>query len=92
MWAGLNGFDPRIGFVLGGVRIGMDCMNLVTVISSYRQVPITLAPVGLAKLMIISLSYGVVAKFEPPDDFLSQLESQVYGHKSMPQTFSLCRY
>ena len=31
------------------------------------------------KLMITPLSYCVVAKFEPPDDFLSQLESQVYG-------------
>jgi len=29
-------------------------------------------------LMIIPLSYCAVAKFEPPDDFLSQLESQVY--------------
>jgi len=29
--------------------------------------------------MIIPLSYSVVAKFEPPDGFLSQLESQVYG-------------
>jgi len=29
--------------------------------------------------MITPLSYCVVAKFEPPDDFLSQLESQVYG-------------
>ena len=42
MWAGLNGFDPRNNFVLGGVRIGMDCMNLVTVISEYTQVPVTL--------------------------------------------------
>jgi len=33
MWAGLNGFDPRTAFVLGGVRIGMGCMNLVAVIS-----------------------------------------------------------
>jgi len=24
MWMGLNGFDPRTDFVLGGVRIGMD--------------------------------------------------------------------
>ena len=43
MWAGLNGFDPRTDFVLGGVRIGMDCMNLVTVISRYTQVPVTLS-------------------------------------------------
>ena len=34
--------DPRTDFVLGGVRIGMDCMNLVTVISEYVQVAITL--------------------------------------------------
>ena len=32
MWAGLNGFDPRSELVFGGVRIGMGCMNLVTVI------------------------------------------------------------
>ena len=42
MWAGLNGFDPRTAFVLGGVRIGMGCMNLVTVISGYARVPVTL--------------------------------------------------
>ena len=42
MWAGLNGFDPRTDFVLGGVRIGMGCMNLVTVISRYTWVPVTL--------------------------------------------------
>ena len=41
MWAGLNGFDPRTDFVLG-VRIGMGCMNLVTVILRYTQVPVTL--------------------------------------------------
>ena len=35
MWAGLNGFDPKTDLELGGVRIGMDCMNLVTVISRY---------------------------------------------------------
>ena len=38
IWAGLNGFDPRTDFVLGGERIGMDCMNPVTVISRYTQV------------------------------------------------------
>ena len=32
MWAGLNGFDPRNNLVFGGVRIGMGCMSLVTVI------------------------------------------------------------
>jgi len=42
MRVGLNGFDPRTDFVLGCVRIGMDCMNLVTVISEYTQVPVTL--------------------------------------------------
>jgi len=42
MWAGLNGFDPRTNLVLGGVRIGMGCMNLVTVISRHTRVPITL--------------------------------------------------
>jgi len=42
MWAGLNVFDPRTNFVLGGVRIGMHCMNLVTVISAYARVPVTL--------------------------------------------------
>ena len=33
MWAGLNVFDPRTNFVFGSVRIGMGCMNLITVIS-----------------------------------------------------------
>ena len=42
MWAGLNGFDPKTDLELGGVRIGMDCMNLVTVISGYTRVPVTL--------------------------------------------------
>ena len=42
MWAGLNGFDPRTDLVFGGVRNGMGCMNLVTVISEYTQVPVTL--------------------------------------------------
>ena len=32
MWAGLNGIDPRNDLVLGGIRIGINCMNLVTVI------------------------------------------------------------
>ena len=45
MWAGLNGFDPRTNFVLGGVRIGMGCMNLVTVISGYTWLPVTLSRV-----------------------------------------------
>ena len=40
--AGLNGFDPRTDFVLGGVRIDMGCMNLVTVISRHTPVPVTL--------------------------------------------------
>ena len=40
MWAGLNGFDPRNKLALGGVRIGICCMNLVTVIS---RVPVTLS-------------------------------------------------
>jgi len=31
MWAGLNGFDPRNDLVLNSVKIGMGCMNLVTV-------------------------------------------------------------
>ena len=43
MWAGLNGFNPRNNLVLGCVRIGMGCMNLVTVISRYTQVPVTLS-------------------------------------------------
>ena len=41
-WARLNGFDPRNDLVLGGIRIGINCMNLVTVIWRYTQVPITL--------------------------------------------------
>ena len=39
---GSEWFDPRTDFVLGSVRIGMDCMNLVTVISDYTRVPVTL--------------------------------------------------
>jgi len=46
MWAGLNGYDPRTDLVLGGVRIGIGCMNLVTVISRYTRVPVTLIVVG----------------------------------------------
>ena len=42
MWAGLNGFNPRNDLELGGVRIGMGCMNLVTAISRYPRVPVTL--------------------------------------------------
>jgi len=41
MWAGLKGHDPRNNLALGGVRIGMGCMNLVTVISRYTRVPVT---------------------------------------------------
>ena len=40
MWAGLNGFDPRNDLVLGGVRIGMGCMNLVTAISRYTRITV----------------------------------------------------
>jgi len=32
-------FDPRTTFVLGGVRIGIGCMNLVAAISRYTRVP-----------------------------------------------------
>jgi len=46
MWVGLNGFDPRNILVLGGVRIGMGCMNLVTVISRYTRVPVTIMGIG----------------------------------------------
>jgi len=45
MRVGLNRFDPRNDLVLSCVRIGMDCMNLVTVISRYTQVPVTLIKV-----------------------------------------------
>ena len=34
--------EPILCFVLGGVRIGIGCMNLVTVISRYTRVPVTL--------------------------------------------------
>ena len=37
MWVGLNGFDPRNDLVLGGVGIGMGCMNVVTVTSRYTR-------------------------------------------------------
>ena len=42
IWAGVNGFNPRNNLVLGGVRIGMGCMNLVTAISRSTRIPITL--------------------------------------------------
>ena len=35
-------FDPRNDLVLGSIRIGMGCMNLVTVISRCIWVPVTL--------------------------------------------------
>jgi len=54
MWAGLNGYDPRTDLVLGGVRSGMGCMNLVTVISRYTRVPVTLAKVGFAVCLVRS--------------------------------------
>ena len=43
MWAGLNRFEPGTDFELDNVRIGMGCMNLVTVSHDIRmQVPVTL--------------------------------------------------
>jgi len=33
MWVGLNRFEPSTNFELDNVRIGMGCMNLVTVIT-----------------------------------------------------------
>jgi len=39
---GSEWFDPRNDLVLGGVRIGMGCMNLVTAISRSMWVPVTL--------------------------------------------------
>ena len=39
MWAGLNGFDHRNDLVLGGVRIGIGCINLGTAISKSTRVP-----------------------------------------------------
>ena len=50
MWVGLNGFDPRTDLVLGSERIGMGCMNLVTVISRYARVPVTLKSPGRSLL------------------------------------------
>lgn len=38
-WAGLNGFKSSTNFVLGGVRIDMDCTNLVTAVARYMKVP-----------------------------------------------------
>jgi len=32
MWAGLNRFKPSTDFELNNVKIGMGCMNLVTVL------------------------------------------------------------
>jgi len=73
MWAVLNRFDPRNDLVLNSVRIGMDCMNLVTVILRYTcmWVPITLTAVmslfwahqhcyrTLSKVMLIFVWYCV---------------------------------
>ena len=36
MWVGLNRFEPSTNFELDNVRIGMGCMNLVTVIHDIR--------------------------------------------------------
>jgi len=58
MWAGLNGFDPRTDFVLGGVRVGMDCINLVTVISEYTQVPVTLSSTFFGTMHTILFERG----------------------------------
>jgi len=60
MWAGLNGFDPRTNLELGGVRIGMDCMNLVTVISGYTRVPVTLSGIGTILLTKVSRLLSMV--------------------------------
>ena len=42
IWAGLNRFEPSTDFKLDNVRIGMGCMNLVTVITWHMWVPVTL--------------------------------------------------
>jgi len=42
MWPGLNRFEPSIDFELDNVRTGMGCMNLVTVITWQKWVPVTL--------------------------------------------------
>ena len=41
------GSIPEPPFVLGSVRIDMGCMNLVTVISRYTRVPVTLIQITL---------------------------------------------
>ena len=38
----LNRFHPRNDLVLGGIRIGMGCMNLVTAISRYTWIHVAL--------------------------------------------------
>ena len=55
MWVGLNGFYPRNKLALGGIRIGMGCMNLVTVISRNTLVPVTLKP-WVAKSLLFSVT------------------------------------
>jgi len=57
MWAGLNGFDPRTNLELGGERIALDCMNLVTVISRYTRVPVILA--GTVQNLDSGLDHGL---------------------------------
>jgi len=59
-----NGFDRRNDLVLGSVRIGMGCMNVVTVISilRYTQVPITLVSCTLFQFLVLCSRF----KFHAP--------------------------
>jgi len=62
MWAGLNGFDPRNDLVLGGVRIGIGCMNLVTIISTCTWVPVTLMTAFAAVKGLVS-SFSTYSRY-----------------------------
>jgi len=55
------GSIPELTSVLGGVRIDMGCMNLVTVISRYTWVPVTLMQCNVNN---IRLSNGLLKPFD----------------------------
>jgi len=54
------GSIPEPTFVLGGVKIDMGCMNLVTVISRYTRVPVTLKGTHAVGLQVYNLHTSLV--------------------------------
>ena len=47
MWVRLFGFHPQKQLTVGGVRIGMGYVNVVTAISRYTRVPVTLTDLSV---------------------------------------------